>query len=175
MRDNGSRCKISVDGTDCPIREPIPFSSRWYSHKFKGPGLRYEVAVCIQTGWIVWKNGPYPCGPFPDLTIARDKLHGEMAPGEMYVADRGYSDAYEFGDTPTGYNTTGQRMKSIVRARHEGVNARIKKFKILSTRFRNQLKYHYMVFHAIVNVLQLEIENGTTMYEVYYDDNVVPI
>jgi hypothetical protein len=175
MRDNGSRCKISVDGTDCPINEPGEFSSRWYSHKFKGPGLRYEICICIQTGWIVWKNGPYPCGPFPDLTIARHKLHGAMDEGEMYVADRGCKDDWEYGDCPTGYNTPGQRMKSIVRARHESVNARIKKFKILSTPFRNQLKLHYMVFHTIVNVLQMEIESGNTMYDVYYDDSLVPI
>jgi DDE superfamily endonuclease len=174
MGDNGSRCKISVDGTDCPIREPSEFSSRWYSHKFKGPGLRYEVGICIQTGWIVWKNGPYPCGSFPDITIARDRLHNYMAIGEMYVADRGYKDGRQYGDCPTGYNTPGQRMRGIVRARHESVNARIKKFKILSTAFRNQLKYHYMAFHAIVNALQVEIQEGGTLYEVYYDDNALP-
>ena len=36
MDDNGSTCKISLDGTDCPIQEPQEFSSRWYSHKFRG-------------------------------------------------------------------------------------------------------------------------------------------
>jgi len=41
---------FSVDGTDCQIQEPLLFNAKWYSHKFKGPGLRYEVGVCISTG-----------------------------------------------------------------------------------------------------------------------------
>jgi hypothetical protein len=121
--DNDSTCKLSVDGTDCPIREPQEFSSRWYSHKFKGAGLRYKVALCIQTGWIVWKNGPYPCGSFPDIRIVRDRLIHFLLPGEKYVADRGYRDGGLYADTPTGFNNPGQRMRSIVRARHETVNA----------------------------------------------------
>jgi DDE superfamily endonuclease len=173
MSDNGSTCKITVDGTDCPIREPTNFSGRWYSHKFKGAGLRYEVGVCIQTGWIVWKNGPYPCGSWPDLRIARDKLVHYLVPGEKFIADRGYRDGGVYADTPTGYNNICQRMKSIVRARHETVNARIKNYKILSTRFRNTLDKHYMAFHAIINILQVEIENGSTLYQVYYNDKVV--
>ena len=75
MNDNGSRCKITVDGTDFRIREPHPFNKeRWFSKKFKGPGVRYEVGICIQTGWIVWLNGPFPCGEFPDLKIAKMEL-----------------------------------------------------------------------------------------------------
>ena len=31
----------SLDGTDFEIFEPEPFVS--FSHKFKGPGLRYEI------------------------------------------------------------------------------------------------------------------------------------
>ena len=43
---------ISVDGTDCRIYEPEPFDTKWYSHKFNGPGLRYEIGVCIVSGNI---------------------------------------------------------------------------------------------------------------------------
>jgi hypothetical protein len=65
-------------------------------------------------------------------------------------------------------------MKSLVHARHESVNARIKNFRILSTKFRNELSRHYMAFHAIVNMLQIEMQEGSTLYQVYYDDkNVV--
>jgi hypothetical protein len=42
-------CYISVDGTDCPINEPWPFRPIWYSQKFNGPAVKYEVGVCIQT------------------------------------------------------------------------------------------------------------------------------
>jgi hypothetical protein len=57
-RDNGSQCLVSVDGTDYAIREPSPFNKKWYSHKMNGPGVRYEIAICIQTGVPVWTNGP---------------------------------------------------------------------------------------------------------------------
>ena len=60
---------MSIDGTDCRIQEPTPFDPLWYSHKFNGPGVRYEVGICIQTGWIVWVHGPFPAGDFPDIKI----------------------------------------------------------------------------------------------------------
>jgi hypothetical protein len=122
----------------------------------------------------VWKNRLYPCGTFPDLRIARDRLVHNLLPGEKYVADHGYRDGGLYADTPTGFNNPGQRMRSIVGARHESVNSRIKNYKILSTKFRNQITYHYKAFHAVVNVLQIEIEGGSTLYEIYYDDNAVP-
>ena len=67
--DNGNVAKISVDGTDYKIRNPTKFWKGWYSHKFNGPGLRYEVGIAIQSGDIVWVHGPFPPGRFPDLTI----------------------------------------------------------------------------------------------------------
>ena len=51
---------ISVDDTACRIMEPAPFSPAWFSHKFHGPGLRYEVGISISSGYIVWINGPFP-------------------------------------------------------------------------------------------------------------------
>ena len=77
--------KITVDGTDFRIQEPVPFDTGWFSHKFKGPGVRYEVGIAIQTGWIVWVNGPFMCGNWPDLRIARDSLHAELEAGEGYI------------------------------------------------------------------------------------------
>ena len=170
MDDNGSTCKISLDGTDCPIQEPKEFSARWYSHKFKGPGLRYEVGLCIQTGWVVWKNGPYPCGAYPDVKIARDLLVPSMRRGEKYIADRGYRDGQTFASTPTGYSNDLERMKSKVRARHEHINSRIKRFSILSTRFRAGLDKHWIVFHSIVNMLQIDIQIGNCLYQIEYND-----
>ena len=47
MNDIGNRCLITLDGTDVSINEPSPFNNKWYSHKLNGPGLRYEVGICI--------------------------------------------------------------------------------------------------------------------------------
>ena len=66
---NGSECLITVDCADFRITEPFPFDPVWYSHKFNGPALRYELGVVIQTGHLAWKNWPYPAGEFNDLEI----------------------------------------------------------------------------------------------------------
>jgi hypothetical protein len=70
-RPTTNDCLVSVDGTDCPTQEPTPFSPVNYSYKFNGPGLRYEVALCILTGDIVWVNGPFEPGKYSDLAIFR--------------------------------------------------------------------------------------------------------
>ena len=63
----------------------------FYSHKFKGPGLRYEVALSIQTGDIVWINGPFPAGAWPDINIFRHGLKWMLKEaGERCEADKGY-------------------------------------------------------------------------------------
>ena len=56
------------------ILEPSPFDPMWYSHKFEGHGVWYEVGICFQTGRIVWWNGAFPCGADPDLNIMRQWL-----------------------------------------------------------------------------------------------------
>jgi DDE superfamily endonuclease len=190
LDDNGSQCKITVDGTDFRIYEPKPFSPKWYSHKFHGPALRYEVAVNIQNGWIVHVNGPFPAGKWSDLKIARTKLtlmlEASQFDDEMALADGGYQDGYLYFETPTGENNEDQRMKAIARARHETINRRFKLWKILSNRYHGtNLERHAHIFMAIANITQLLIErtghdatdedteNGLFEVEYYdrYDDD----
>ena len=59
-------------------------------YKFKGAGLRYEVGVSIQMGHVVWVNGPYPCGRWPDIKIFREDLKHMLDDGEMVIANAGY-------------------------------------------------------------------------------------
>jgi hypothetical protein len=52
---------VSVDGTHCPVLEPrTDPSSKWYSYKFNGAGLSYELAIAIHSQRLVWINGPFP-------------------------------------------------------------------------------------------------------------------
>lgn len=171
MSDNGSVCKITLDGTDCRIYEPAPFDRKWFSHKFKGPGLRYEIGLCIQTGWIVWVNGPYPCGSHPDLKIARDWIFLELGNDEMVLADGGYNDGRNHAETPTGLNNADQKMKKEARARHETVNGRIKNFRILSNVYRNKIENHQTVFMTICVITQISIQAESPLFQVYYKDN----
>lgn len=83
-------CLCSVDGTDCRIREPAHFSFTWLSHKLHGPGLRYEVAVSIHYGNIIWVYEPFHCGSWPDLKIFLNKLATVLLGNERVVADTGY-------------------------------------------------------------------------------------
>jgi DDE superfamily endonuclease len=161
--DNGSICKVTVDGTDCRIFEPKPFSPKWFSHKFNGPALRYEVAVNIQNGWIVHVNGPFPAGRYSDLKIARERLttllENSVCEGEMALADGGYQDGYLYFETPTGDNESeDQRMKAIARARHETINRRLKVWRILNNRYHGNIAKHGHIFMAVANITQLGIE-----------------
>lgn len=67
-----------------------------------GPGLRYGVAVCIQSGSIVWINGPFPCGTFADIVIFRQGL--------IYMLDRTRC-VPEMGEADNGYNGEGMSVR----------------------------------------------------------------
>lgn len=158
----GQTCFCSLDGIDFKINEPVPFSAKWYSHKFKGPGLRYEIGLNIKTGDIVWKFGGYPCGDFPDLKLARQSFVCSLMANEKTVADRGYNDANYF-ILPNAVNSVRHNQ---IMSRHETINKRIRQFKILKDTFRHNLDLHPQIFHAILNLTQLQILSGEPLYSV---------
>lgn len=170
MDHTGEQCRISVDGTDFRIYEQSPFSTDWFSHKFKGPGIRYEVGVCIKTGWIVWISGPFPCGKWPDLKIARQALVAALDIGEKFIADSGYRSGGVFSVTPNGANDDKQYMQSKVRARHEVVNRRLKQWGVLGQRFRHDLSVHQTIFYAVANITQMIAEEEKTPFAVEYNE-----
>lgn len=165
--DQPRTCKVTVDGTDYQIRQPYPFSSAWYSHKYKGPGLRYELAVCIQTGYIVWINGPYSCGSWNDQKIFTHGLVHWLDEGERVEADNGYGGPHVV--CPSDYATAEEkRAKSLARARHENINRRLKQFGILGQKYRHALKKHQGVFRACAVLTQLGIVMGPGPMHVIY-------
>lgn len=160
----------SVDGTDFRIEEPTPFDPKWYSHKFKGPGVRYEVVIGIHNKYIVSINGPYPCGAWPDLKIARHDLIKKLIPGERIEADNGYSgEPSHLSIAMDNNNGSRHVMKADIRARHENVNSRFKKWDMLNDKFRYDLDKHGNVFGAVAVITQLEIENGGIISDRAYE------
>ena len=159
-----------MDGTDFRIQQQVPFWTGWYSYKFNGPGLRYEVGLSIQTGWIVWINGPYPPGRWPDINIFRHQLKNHLLPHERVEADDGYRGDRKV-DCP-GDNSPDlaqSHIKALVRGRHETVNRRMKQFAILHNTFRYDVGKHSYCFDAIAVVTQLNIEfGGEPLYSVPY-------
>ena len=169
MDDNGSECLVSIDGADFKIQEPEPFSPIWYSHKHNGPGLRYEVGVCIQTGWIVWLNGPFAPGENNDLKIFRSGLSMELDDGERVEADKGYRGELQIR-VPSDFEGRQEWkwMKGRVLARHEAINGKMKEFKILSSVYRGEREKHYLIFKAVAGIIQSEIVNDRAIFEVDY-------
>lgn len=151
-----------MDGVDFKILEPSNFDRKWYSHKFKGPGLRYELGLCIRSGSIVWKNGGYPCGTYPDLKLAREAYTLSVLPGEKTMADKGYNDD-SFFILPNPNNSIFHKR---IMSRHETVNKRIRQFKILKDTFRHSIIKHTIVFNSVVNLTQLMIENGEPLFPI---------
>ena len=99
---------MTVDGTDFRINEPTPFWPGWKSFKFNGPGVRYEVAECIRSGDLVWINGPFPCGQWPDLKIFREALIYELRDGELPVGNVPYHSNFREHD-----HTASLLMKTL--------------------------------------------------------------
>lgn len=159
---SGQTCFVSIDGVDFKIFEPQPFNPGYFSHKFRGPGLRYEIALNIRTGYIVWAHGGYPCGLYSDLRLAREAFVLNLKKNEKAMADKGYKDASCF-ILPTPLNKS---QHSVIMARHETVNKRLKQFEILNQRFRHQLEKHPMIVQAVVNITQLMLQNGHPLFSV---------
>lgn len=152
---------LSVDGTDVPIFEPRPFHRRWFSHKFKGPGLRYEIALQIYPLKLRWIHGPYPCGSHPDNKIFT-KLLSRILEGTKVVADEGYSHMACITRKSLQNKSVQLREYRKILARHENVNRLFKRFYVLSHRFRHPLHVHQKCFFAVSNIVALELNHFTS-------------
>ena len=172
--DTLNDCLASVDGTDFRIPQITPWSRAWYSHKFNGPGLRYEVAVCIHTGAIVWVHGPFPAGDYADITIFRHALIFMLDDDERVEADDGYRGEYprkcKIPDPLDSISAASMRRR--VMQRHETVNKRFKNFGCLKRVFRHKLIFHSACFRAVAVITQLAFDNGEPVFEVHYDDQM---
>ena len=162
---------MSVDCVDFAIPHA---GRRFCTHKWKfKSALRYEAAVSILHGDLVWINGPYEPGIYNDIKIFRDALIYELEPGERVEADDGY-----IGEAPLhvkcpksiGKKEITAAMSSMVRSRHETINKRFKQWNILNACFRGDIRDHGTIFRCIAVITQLCIENGFPLFSVEYED-----
>ena len=161
-----TNCFISVDGTDCPVFEPYPFDRKMLSHKINGPGVKYEVAVCLKTGKIVWINGPF-IASVNDGRIFREGLSTLLCRDECVECDKGYLGDDKMRLPHMGFTSKERKMKSNARAQQECINGRLKQFNVLTTHFRHMkpnregmLKKHGMCFTAVAVITQLKLTVG---------------
>jgi len=161
---------MTVGGTDCPIWEPRhPFSKSWCSHKLEGAGLRCEVGICIQTGDIVWINGPFRCGHWSDLKIFRQGLKNKLRPGEMVECDGTHKGDVGCRNKHVAVNRSDIRAKNGGRSRHETINGDIKIFDCLKNHWRHERSLHKFVFGASCDLTQIAYNlNARKPYQVAY-------
>ena len=164
MNDIYNDCLVSVDGTD--------FALAWGSndkslhcYKFKGPGLRYEVAVCLQTSDIVWVSGPHLPGLFNDIQIFRKALIHMLDEYERVEADDGYiGECPQKCLCPTGFDHPNrQRLNKQQRSRHETVNERFKNFGCMKKKFCHSIEKHGSCFRCVSILTQISIDESTTI------------
>lgn len=162
---------MSVDGTDFQVPQFFPWSKSWYGHKFNGPGIRYEVALCIRSGRIVWIHGPFRCGEWNDMKIFRHSLINMLQDGERVETDKGYRGA-PTATRPPDLNNPEKiaTMRETVGRRHETVNRRFKQFRCMKVVWRHSLDFHSASFRAVAVLTQLAFDDGEELFEVDYDD-----
>ena len=124
----------SVDTTDFAVE--VSRGKQWFSHKFTGAGLRYEVGLAILTGDIVWIQGPLPCGDcWNDITIFWLAIMHYLDENERVEADDGYiGEAPKYVKTPNMFTQQEEQlaMQQRVRNRHETVNKHFKQWGCLT-------------------------------------------
>ncbi|RQM30009.1 hypothetical protein B5M09_012453 [Aphanomyces astaci] len=108
---------LKTDAQYFRIHEQIPFDRKWYSHKFHGPGLRYEVGIWIRMGNIVWVNGGPRCGEWPGVRLARDSYISMVRRGELTLAEKEYRVAWfksAFEEDPQDLDVLKQRLQRAI-------------------------------------------------------------
>lgn len=141
---DGKNVYVSVDGTDYPINESHPFMQGWYSHKIYGPRLRYEVRLSVSSGKLIWVDGPFQCGTHHDSKIFQTDMKSAVQ-NAFVIADRGYTDTKSIN---TMSSPNGATIHRTMRARHETVNARRKKFNRVWNIFRHDISKHGACVHC---------------------------
>jgi hypothetical protein len=112
-------------------------------------------------------NGPKPAGSWNDIKLFRESLKMKIPDGRKVIGDRGYRGEANLISTPNPHDPQELRnFKARARARHETINARLKNFRILDTRFRHGMAKHHIVFEVICVIVQYQFELGSVLFEV---------
>lgn len=168
---------LTVDGVHCSIEEPphenFSENTIYYSHKYNGAGLDYEIAMSIFTQDCIWAIGPYPAGK-NDISVFRHKLKQKIEEARLRsgvkhrgIADRGYRGERDFLSVPSSQDTAAVRdFKARALSRHETFNGRLKNFDCLDERFRHGIEKHKLCFDACVVICQLQLETASPLFAV---------
>jgi hypothetical protein len=171
----GNDCLMSVNGTDfrIPQKGQAKKGNPFGSHKYAGKSaLWYELGIDIRGGNLVWIQGPYPAGKWPDIKIFNAILANFLERYERVEADDSYRGHPNKVKCPFNDIAPAEKlaMQARVRARHETINGRLTNWGILSQVFRHDSRCHGEVFRACAVLTQLTIEQGEPLLSVEYKD-----
>jgi hypothetical protein len=117
---------------------------------------------------IVWFNGPFPAGAWPDVNNFRRNLKHLLLPGEMVETDRGYRDL-SCRHCDVVVSRADARAKSRAMRCHETVNSDLKTFECLNRQWRHELSNHGVAFGACAFLVQMKykLEGGPKFHCIY--------
>ena len=84
----------------------------------------------------------------------------------MVVADHGYCGNEKIIYANSSDTAEVSDFKGRARSRQEAFNAKIKRFKCLSTRFRHGIESHKKFFYAVCVICQYQLENGSALFDI---------
>jgi hypothetical protein len=168
---------MTIDGTDFRIQQKgvAKKGNAFGSHKYAGKSaLRCELGIDILKGNLVWVEGPYPAGAWPDIKIFLNSLAGHLLPGKCVEADSGYVGHPDKIKCPNNDSNPERNlgMQSAARSRHETFNGRLKNWGILETTYRHDIGLHGTVFTACAVITHLCVANREPLFEVEYGDKL---
>ena len=158
-------------------------SSKWFSHKFNGPGVSFEMVVDPLEGKIRWINGPEPAS-IHDLTFLRGGKKGQKKKwkrSSLYFALPSFArlvgdSAYEgqpdkVSTTKDAHKPATKELFARLKSMQETCFKRFKDFNVVSGTFRHgkgtddKLAKIKLSVECVAILLQYEFENGSRLFE----------
>ena len=159
-------------------------NSKWWSHKFNGPGVSFEVVADPIKGKILWINGPEPAS-IHDITFLRGGKKGDeknWKRSSLYfhlplrvklVGDSAYQgEPYKVTTTMDAHDAATKRLFARMKSMLETCFSRLKNFKVLRESFRHgtlvddKMKKIKRAFDVAAVLVQYDFENGASLFEV---------
>ena len=152
------------------IEEPRKFPDRkWYSHKFHGPALTYQIVLSVHESKVLSIIGPYPAGNTDIIVFRKGGGIKELIPhGTRLIGDRGYAGEPEKISAPNEHDTLrATQFKGRVRSRHETFNGRLNDFNVLDQAYRHSGRQpvvsdiyddHKQVFESVCILVQYDLK-----------------
>lgn len=156
----------------CKIPEPkhptLSIDPDYYSHKYNGAGLAYELALDLFESKLVWLKGPLPAGANPDHKMYASELKDKIPVGKIAVTDGGYNDRKDpkLSQPNRQDNDQLRTFKARARMRQEAFHSRLRRFNCLTDGFRHGQARHGTCFVAVAVICAYEMDYVSPMWDI---------